>query len=469
MRELENIPKDNNKRSNILVDDDENEKKIQENISQNAINPTDITLNIKNKDEQILQNDYLSQMFHKNFSVNIIILISLIVLIMLEFIYRRPLFTYSLTFEQNLQNSLPKNGIEFYKLISLLGNGILIGFGLFFVLCYYSLIKTILLCMGLIFVVYLHDIMKLLYGDPRPFWINSILFKGKCETSYGNPSGHSMISFFFFLSLSYYICMLEKFKNNYTYKTITYLVGIFIAGLIAYSRLALGVHALDQVLYGSAIGIWVFAIFAFVFRIYDMPLAYYLRFFKDRKYFNIFLLFLSFLFILPIIIYFLVDVDTDFKKYELVMNKKCPGVEKYKFYSHSCLAESLIILFMLGIYLGQYLFWYLIYRNDSRANDSNYLLALEESVNHWNKYFREMFGSLGNLIKVLGLIVLTLLPGLLYFIVPGEDNSLKNIFIFKIGLPLFFIGFLAFGPCFYGLIHILKQRRGSFEKYPEEQ
>ena len=80
-----------------------------------------------------------------------------------------------------------------------------------------------------------------------------------------------------------------------------------------------------------------------------------------------------------------------------------------------------------------------------------------------------MFGSLGNLIKVLGLIVLTLLPGLLYFIVPGEDNSLKNIFIFKIGLPLFFIGFLAFGPCFYGLIHILKQRRGSFEKYPEEQ
>ena len=469
MREMENIPKDNNKRSNILVDDDEIEKKNQENISQNAINPTDIILNIKSKDEQILQNNYLSQMFHKNFSVNIIILLSLIVLIMLEFIYRRPLFTYSLTFEQNLQNSLPKNAVEFYKLISLLGNGILIGLGLFFVLCYYSLIKTILLCFGVIFVVYLHDIMKLLYGDPRPFWINSILFKGKCETSYGNPSGHSMISFFFFLSLSYYICMLEKFKNNYTYKTIVYLVGSFIAGLIAYSRLALGVHALDQILYGSAIGIWVFAIFAFVFKIYDMPLAYYLRFFKDRKYFNIFLLFLSFLFILPIIIYFLVDVDIDFKKYEMVMNKKCPSVEKYKFYSHKCLAESLIILSMLGIYLGQYLFWYLIYRNDSRANDSNYLLALEESVNHWNKYYGEMFGSLGNLIKVLGLIVLTLLPGLLYFIIPGEDNSLRNIFIFKIGLPLLLIGFLAFGPCFYGLIHILKQRRGSFEKYPEEQ
>ena len=391
MKEMENIPRDNNKRNDILVDEDEIEKKNQGNNSKNMINPQDIILNVQNKDNQILQNNYLSQMFYKNFSLNIIILLSLIVLIMLEFIYKRPLFNYSLTYEQNLQNSLPKSGIEFYKLISLFGGGVLIGFGLFFVLCYYSLVKTILLCIGLIFVVYLHDIMKLLYGDPRPFWINSILFKGKCETSYGNPNGHCMTAFYFFLSLSYYICMLDKFKQNNTLKIIAYLVGILVAALTAFSRLALGVHSLDQVLYGSLIGIWVFGIFSFVFKVYDMPLIYYLRFFKDRKYFNFFLLFLSILFILPIVIYFLVDVDTDFKRYETVMNKKCPGIEKYKFYSHSCMAESLILLLILGIYLGQYLFWFLIYSKENASKENNYLFALEESVNHWNNYYREIF------------------------------------------------------------------------------
>ena len=466
MENIENMPKDNNKRNNILVDDDEPEKNYQENISQNAINTQDIALNVQIKDNKILQNNYLSQMFHKNLSINIIILLTLIVLIMLEFIFRRSLFTYSLTYEQNLQNSLPKNGIEFYKLVTILGGGVLFGFGLFFVLCYYSLIKTVLLCIGLIFVVYLHDLMKLMYGDPRPFWVNTVLFKGNCETSYGNPSGHSLTAFYFFLSFSYYICMLDKIKNNYTYKIIVYFIGILISGLTAFSRLALGVHSLDQVLYGSAIGIWVFFIFAYVFKIYDMPLTYYLRFFKDKKYFNFFLLFLLILFILPIIAYLLVDVDTDFKKYEMVMNKRCRDTEKYKFYSHSCMAESLILLLIFGIYLGQYFFWYMIYRKETNTKDSN-LFALEESVNHWNNYYKEIFSSIGNFIKVIGLVILALLPGVLYFVVPGENNSLKNIFVFKIGLPLLLIGFLAFGPCFFGLIHILKEKKDSFVKYPE--
>ena len=88
--------------------------------------------------------------------------------------------------------------------------------------------------------------------------------------------------------------MLDKFKQNNTLKIIAYLVGILVAALSAFSRLALGVHSLDQVLCGSAIGIWVFIIFAFVFKVYDMPLIYYLRFFKARKYFNFFCYFCQF-------------------------------------------------------------------------------------------------------------------------------------------------------------------------------
>jgi membrane-associated phospholipid phosphatase len=470
MREMDDIPKDNTKKSNILVDDDEDEianNNNQKNKSNNnnniMVNPQDINLNIreieKENENHSDENNYLSQMFYKNLTLNIIIILSFFVLIMLEFIYRRDLFTYSLTYEQNLQNSLSKNAIQFFKIVSLLGGYVFIGLGLCFVFCYYPLNKSIILSVCLIFVVYLHDMMKLLYGDPRPFWVNTILFTDNCEISYGNPSGHSLVGFFFYTSLSYYICMLDNIKYNSTYKTGVYFTGIIISSLTAFSRLVLGVHSIDQVVYGSALGIWLFFIFMYVFKIYDMPLSYYLKFYKDKKYSNVFMIILTLLLIISVILYNLIDIESDFKKYNLVMEKRCPNAPKHKFYSNSCLAGTLIILLVFGIYLGQYLFWYLVNRNNSLNNDINYLMSLEDSINHWNNNYKEIFSSIGNIAKVILLIIICLLPGLFYVFVSGEDNSLRTIFVFKIGLPLFLIGFLTFGPCFYALIYILKEKR----------
>ena len=51
MREMENIPRDSNKKSNILVDDDEIEKNKNniENISQNYMNQINCTNKRKSK------------------------------------------------------------------------------------------------------------------------------------------------------------------------------------------------------------------------------------------------------------------------------------------------------------------------------------------------------------------------------------------------------------------------------------
>ena len=102
MKEMDNIQKDTNQGNNILVDEDENE--IEKNINivnsfQNKINSQDIQLNIRTKENQLEQNNYLSQIFQKNIFINIIIILSLIILIILEYIYKRPLFNYSLTYE----------------------------------------------------------------------------------------------------------------------------------------------------------------------------------------------------------------------------------------------------------------------------------------------------------------------------------------------------------------------------------
>ena len=469
MREMENIPKYNIKQSNILVDEDEKNKE-QQNILNNQINPQDISLNIKIMENKIEEDNYLSTMFYQNFSVNLLLLSLIFLIIMIEYIYKNSLFSYSLTYEQNLQNYFSDTSMAFFKIISFLGNGVLIGIGLFFIICFFPLVKSIMLCIGVIFMVYLHDVIKLFYGDPRPFWINNILFQGECETSYGNPSGHSLNSFYFFLSFCYYINKMKNIKNNNKMKIIIYLIAIFISGLIAFSRLALGVHSLNQVLYGGAIGIWAFLIFTYVFKIYDMPFRYYLKFYNDRRYISLVIITLIILFIIPIILYSLIDVESDFKKYELFMSKKCSKRKEYKFYSHSCIAESLILLLGAGIYFGQYFFWYMINRqrnepfetNNNISNYNDYILYLEDIINNWNEYIRGIFTSMGNFIKIIGLIVLCLLPGIFNIIISGKNNSIRNILILKIGLPLFLIGFLTFGPCFYGLIHILKEQKRNY-------
>ena len=83
--------------------------------------------------------------------------------------------------------------------------------------------------------------------------------------------------------------------------------------------------------------------------------------------------------------------------------------------------------------------------------------TLEESVNNWNIHLNNIRKNYMTALKFFGVILIALIPGIFYIIIPGENNSLANILLFKYGLPLFFIGFLAFGPCLYGLIHILKE------------
>ena len=82
-------------------------------------------------------------------------------------------------------------------------------------------------------------------------------------------------------------------------------------------------------------------------------------------------------------------------------------------------------------------------------------LSLEENINHWNNYYKEIFSSFGNIIKLFCLMSICLSPALLFSFIPKENNSFSNIAIKK-ALPLFLVGFLIHGPYLYGLIYILK-------------
>jgi membrane-associated phospholipid phosphatase len=105
------------------------------------------------------------------------------------------------------------------------------------------------LLLVLITIYTLSSTVKLLFHQPRPYWLGRVLGLG-AETTYGIPSSHSGGSLAVWGYLAY---RLNK-------RWLWVLVGAFIF-FIALSRLYLGVHFLHDVLFGWLLGLlvlWVF-------------------------------------------------------------------------------------------------------------------------------------------------------------------------------------------------------------------
>lgn len=91
---------------------------------------------------------------------------------------------------------------------------------------------------------------KLLFHEPRPYWLGGVK-ELSAETSYGIPSSHASDS----LAVGGYL--MTRIKQNWA----RWLIGIVVF-FIAFSRLYLGVHFPQDVLFGWLIGfamLWAFA------------------------------------------------------------------------------------------------------------------------------------------------------------------------------------------------------------------
>eukprot|EP00356_Strombidium_inclinatum_P011479 CAMPEP_0170480330 /NCGR_PEP_ID=MMETSP0208-20121228/1212_1 /TAXON_ID=197538 /ORGANISM="Strombidium inclinatum, Strain S3" /LENGTH=154 /DNA_ID=CAMNT_0010752861 /DNA_START=310 /DNA_END=771 /DNA_ORIENTATION=+ len=105
--------------------------------------------------------------------------------------------------------------------------------------------------------------LKLAYHDPRPYMFSPNIEPISCSTGFGNPSGHSSASAVIALTL-----FLDTF-HGYTHKSAIsqkfytsaayygwMLVGLYWAASIPFTRYLMGVHSLNQIVYGSSLGIW---------------------------------------------------------------------------------------------------------------------------------------------------------------------------------------------------------------------
>ena len=107
----------------------------------------------------------------------------------------------------------------------------------------------------------LTSISKLNYHEARPIWVSEDVQPYGCSSQYGNPSGHNFTSWGMVIT----ICLdynREARRNPnmrfsaWYWRLLACCVAFAFAAAIAYSRLFLGVHSLNQVLFGALLGLW---------------------------------------------------------------------------------------------------------------------------------------------------------------------------------------------------------------------
>lgn len=101
------------------------------------------------------------------------------------------------------------------------------------------------------FICYLNSALKSVYAEPRPFWVSNDILPVKCRPDFGSPSGHCMVTTFFWLTLylqKYYevghkVHIKSIFCTEYIVKMALTAVMIMFFMMVAISRVYLGEHS----------------------------------------------------------------------------------------------------------------------------------------------------------------------------------------------------------------------------------
>ena len=99
------------------------------------------------------------------------------------------------------------------------------------------------------------NVTKLAYHNPRPFWVSPEIKAFACSGQFGNPSGHSETSIG--MALTLWLDLVYSTEGSILNKSLWLMVSLAFAFSIGYSRLFLGVHSIDQIVFGLLLGTWI--------------------------------------------------------------------------------------------------------------------------------------------------------------------------------------------------------------------
>ena len=454
-------------------------KNINTNLTNSKDNNDDINIIIDNNNNQSdkntsnnLRKNYFIQAFLSDKITNTIIMILLPIIIFTELFYRKPLFNLSLTVEKHIQNFMgdkDSTPIIIFKIITDFGGDYFMVIGIVIVYWFFSIVETFTYTFGFLFSLYIHCVMKVWYASLRPNWEDPSLFIGVCDGSFGNPSGHSFISFFNYLTLLRFVLDHKNIKDKDFLKIILIILFLLWSTLVAFSRVVLGAHSINQIIFGTLLGMWVSLCITHVFKCDKITAKYYRSFFREKQYIIFFTVYVILCIIISIISTFIFNQNLDYDELNKKLNKNCSVIIENKRFNYASLKDSILISGFFGLYCGQCLFWYLIdnkYKGmnliesgtKEDANNGNDIFnedyfILDELINKWSSNRSQLFKPWWNIFKLILVLVISLIPITMILFIPSTIN-IGLMVTFKIAVPYFIIGFLIFSIGLYEFIFI---------------
>lgn len=107
------------------------------------------------------------------------------------------------------------------------------------------------------------NLLKILYHDSRPCFIDEEIAAIKCTCSFGKPSGHSSSSIVMYVTL-YYLLVYCNDRLSKRLKSTGLIVTIFILLNVGASRIYFGAHFVNQVFIGWALGYLILSTFYYL-------------------------------------------------------------------------------------------------------------------------------------------------------------------------------------------------------------
>ena len=360
-----------------------------------------------------------------------IFFIYIIIIVLTEKLYHEYLFNKSIEIEKKIYENSSKQTIKFYKIITHFGSKNIIIPIFILIIIFFPINISYTFLSIIILSTYYTNILKLLYGSPRPFWINPSI-KKLCDCGFGNPSGHSFAAFSFYLSLWNLIIEIPFFSKKKYFKIIFFIFFIILSFFISISRIYLSMHSFNQIIYGALLGIGLYFYFFHIIQLHKYSgkkfFKYIIGSFESKIHLIKYILYILILFLLYRF------KKNNWKKYNYILNNICPQFPDYRKFNKDGLYVGLIIFLLIGAHYGLFFFIYII----QKQKQFNY-----EEINNWNK---------GNNIKLLFykflIFIPHILPIIIYFIIPN-NLSIIIIYSIKVIFSFFITGILAFGLYFY--------------------
>lgn len=202
-----------------------------------------------------------------------------------EFLYRDHLFEKNLIWAEDMQSNWNESAKTFFDFITNLGT--LPMFLPMFIIIYlwFPITKSYTFILNFAYSSFIMNMLKLIYSNPRPYWVKPSLMLS-CSPGYGNPSGHAFDSLSVYLSIWHMITDLDFFKRHKSMKYLLLVLILVLVGAIVLSRIYLGVHSVNQIIYGITLG---FCAYFLVFNVLEVdktePKEFFL-FFKKKNIYN---------------------------------------------------------------------------------------------------------------------------------------------------------------------------------------